>query len=110
MAGSVYGDVSFTVTPEELRTQSQEVSRRVANLEKLFDELRQAMRGTKSYWTGEAADLYRNRYESGQKNLDDMFRRLRNHPVQLMKMAGVYTTADENVSELVKGLKTSVIN
>lgn len=110
MSAQSLGNVEFRVTTEALKQQANEVSTRVTRVQDLFSELRRTIQNTRSYWIGEAGNLYRQRYEERQDELDEMFRRLKEHPRDLLQIAGVYEEGERQVLEIINDLSTNAIS
>lgn len=104
------GTVEFKVETSALKEQSTEVTNRINAVVRLFDELAQTIQNTHSYWIGEAGDLYRRSYEERKDQLNEMFRRLREHPRDLLQIAGVYETGEQANTEAFTALQTDAIS
>ncbi len=53
------GSVTIRVTPECLKTQADEVSRRLRRVRQLFSETENVIARTRNYWIGEAGAAHR---------------------------------------------------
>ena len=73
---SIQGGVTIRVTPERLKTQADEVSRRIIQMKRLFGELERVIGNTRSYWIGEAGNRHRQAYTERKDELETMFTRL----------------------------------
>ncbi len=110
MSAQSYGPVEFKVTTEALKTQAGEVTRRIERVVQCFEELAQTIRGTHSYWIGEAGNLYRRSYEERKDDLNEMFNRLKEHPKDLLQIAGIYEEGEQKVTESFSALQTNAIS
>ena len=82
------------VTPDALKSQAETVRTNLQAMENRFQELRDAVMQTGSFWTGEAGDRHRERYTSRLDWVDEVLLRYREQVTDLEKMAGVYEEAE----------------
>jgi len=104
------GDVEVKVTPAVLRQKAAEVSDRIGRVQVLFSELESLIRGTRSYWIGEAGDTHRMEYMEQKDNIAEILRRLQLHPVDLLKISGNYIEGEDEVLGNVSLLQTDAIH
>ncbi len=107
---SIQGGVTIRVTPERLKTQADEVSRRISQMKRLFGELERVIGNTRSYWIGEAGNRHRQAYTERKDELETMFTRLEEHPRDLLQISGNYTQAEAEIEGMVATLETDVIS
>ncbi len=107
---SIQGGVTIRVTPERLKTQADEVSRRIIQMKRLFGELERVIGNTRSYWIGEAGNRHRQAYTERKDELETMFTRLEEHPRDLLQISGNYTQAENEIESMVSALETDVIS
>ena len=93
MAG--IGSVSVKVSPEVLITQAEEVRRLGNDMRNRFQVLENTMARTRGYWIGEAGELHRKLYEEQKDNVDQMLRRLLEHPDDLLAISENYKAAEK---------------
>jgi len=102
-------DFTFRVTPERLREKSGEFSDIVKNIKRCFEQVEQVSAHTKAYWQGEAGDRDRESYTSYKDDISYIVRRLEEHPIDLLKMAGIYTEAESAAKSTNEQLKNNKI-
>lgn len=102
-------DIMLRVTPEVLREKSAEFSDRVKDIQKRFERIESIAAKTKGYWQGEAGTQDRESFASYQEDIQFIIRRLSEHPVDLMTMAGIYSEAEKTVVATNAQLKTNEI-
>ena len=107
---SIQGGVTIRVEPERLKTQADEVSRRIIQMKRLFGELERVIGNTRSYWIGEAGNRHRQAYTERKDELETMFTRLEEHPRDLLQISGNYTQAENEIESMVSALETDVIS
>lgn len=103
------GTVHIRVTPEQLKTKSDEVTVAISNMERALGRLSDIMQKTSSYWQGEAGDLHRRLYSEDKEVVDEMMKRLKEHPRDLLAIAGIYQEAEQKAVELSNMLPEDII-
>ncbi len=110
MAGRLGNDAQLIVTPSELQAKSASVNGISSKMHSKFDELRTIINHSESYWTGDGGNAHRTKFRAQEKDVADMFNRIKEHVVDLQTMAGVYITTEEEVkSTIQESLPTDVI-
>lgn len=104
------GSVTLKVTPEQLVSKADLVITDVTAIKQAMATIKEKMDATKSYWIGEAGEMHRQLYYDQQENIDDMMKRLDEHPRDLKTIAGNYTTVENSVSDLANSLRDNVIS
>ena len=102
-------DFTFRVTPEELEKKSSEFSTIIQSINKRLNQIEEIAGKTNSYWQGEAGDKDRSGYSSYRDDIMSIVKRLREHPDDLLRMAGIYKQAERTVLEKDSKLKTDLI-
>ena len=110
MAGENTGGITLRVTPEQLKSKAGEVSSKIKTMEIAFDELARYVSRTSQYWIGEAGDKCRSLYEEDKKEVEEMLKRLKEHPKDLLVMAHVYEDVERRVEEISNALPEDVIS
>ncbi len=96
------------VAPEKLKEQAQTVTGYIDAMKKDFDGIRQTVKKTGVYWNGMASDKHREIFGQNEEDIEQILKRLREHPVDLQKMAGVYEQVEETNEQLANSLKEDV--
>lgn len=102
-------DLVLRVTPEALEAKADEFSGIVSEIEKHFDNIEAISAKSVGYWQGEAGDRDREGYASYKDDIAYILRRLREHPEDLLTMAGIYREAEKEVASTNAALKTDEI-
>lgn len=110
MAGSNSGGITLKVTPAQLRSKADVVSDEISAMTGAFEELARIVSRTSYYWLGEAGTRCRKLYEEDKKEAELALRRLREHPRDLLQMAGVYEDVERRVRETASALPKDVIS
>ena len=101
---------SLKVTPEELKAVSSQVEPLIAKMENDFRTISDLMNNTAGYWLGDAGDLYRKTYKQKEDHIYEMIARLREHPRDLLTMAGVYEQSERTNVAKAEPLPSEVIS
>ncbi len=109
MSGTAIGSMEVKVESAELKRQAYEVDRLATNLRQRFDSIEKYVNATKSHWIGEAGDLHRRIYEDQKEDLSEALLRLKEHPKDLLMMAGIYDEAEAKNHEESISLRDNVI-
>ena len=106
---SIFSKSRITVTPEELKAQSEVVRKRLGEMQAKFDELKALLSGTSSFWIGEAGDVHRELYTKRQAMIEEMFARYQEQVNDLQIMAGVYEEAETKATGAADSLPASTL-
>lgn len=109
MVNLVGADVSLKVTPEILTSKSTEVANKVSAMKNHFEDLKALVDKTKSYWVGEAGDKHRKMYEDLLADIEEILKRLGEHPVELVAIAQKYTDVELKIQQEIATLPGDVI-
>ncbi len=101
--------ITLRVTPEILRQKSGEFTTIITDIERRFRTIEDISDRTRGYWNGEAGDRDRQGYDSFQDDITYIVNRLREHPTDLLTMAGIYQQAERQVVQVDASLKTAGI-
>ncbi len=100
--------ITLRVTPEELKTQKNVVQTDLDNMKNDILNITREIMDTAHYWHGEAGGKQRKEYEEGTQNILNMINRLQTYPDRILKMAGLYETAEETNVATADRLKTDI--
>lgn len=107
MAG--IGSVTVKVSPEVLVAQAEEVRRLGKDMQNRFQNLQNTIERTRGYWIGEAGELHRKLYDEQKDNVNQMLRRLLEHPDDLLAISENYKAAERTNVESATVLDADVI-
>ncbi len=106
---AIGGNVIIRVRPEVLVQKSQEVSADIQKLSACFEDLERIVNRTSYYWVGEAGDMHRKLYQEQKADVDEMMRRLKEHPRDLLEIAQKYIDVDVAAGAMANELPGDVI-
>ena len=74
-----------------------------------FEDLERIINRTNYYWIGEAGDMHRSLYQEQKENVDEMIRRLKEHPQDLLTIAQNYVQTEQAVEAVANRLSGNAI-
>ena len=83
------GDIILKEAPERLREKADQVSQEIRAMTDAFGELVEVISRTSHYWIGEAGDHYRTLYTENKKEIEEILKRLGEHPEWLLQKAQI---------------------
>lgn len=98
---AIVGAVELLVTPETLHQKATEVEARVKAMKTRFDNMKALVDKSSSYWVGEAGDMHRKNYADQVENIDQILRRLGEHPIDLRAIAQTYSDTELKIQETI---------
>lgn len=106
---AIIGDVKIKVSTDVLVNKADAVSQSIRQMENCFDEMESIINRTVSYWIGEAGDMHRKLYKDELPNIEEMMRRLKEHPIDLNAIAQNYSITEQRVIEISNALAGDII-
>lgn len=101
--------IVLKVTPEVLKSMAGEIEKQIGDISNQFNLIGSDISGTRSFWEGEASDTHKSQYDGLKDDINEAVNRLRNHPVNLLQMAGLYTETESNIQAVAQSLQEDVI-
>lgn len=103
--------MAFTmkVEAQTMKAGAARISESVRELEKQWKKFADTVERSKSYWTGEASREHQEYYLEVKDDVEKIIRMLKEHPNDLLKMAGIYEEAENAVINLEKALPDDAI-
>lgn len=101
--------IVLKVTPEVLTKMAEELQKQIDDIKLQFDVIDTEINRTRSFWEGDASDTHKNQYDALKDGIEESVRRLKNHPVNLLEMAGVYKETEAEAAAVTQSLLTDVI-
>lgn len=97
------------VKTEVLQAQAANVSSEISKIEKEWKNIETLIKRSKGYWEGEASNQHIQYYQEVKDPVNKVISRLKEHPTDLLKMAGIYSTAEQEAAGLTNALPDEVI-
>lgn len=102
-------NIVLKVKPEVLESKASEVEHYIKSLESEFDGIQDVVSKTTGYWTGIAGDKARSEFNSQKEDTQRIIRRFKEHPPELLSMAGIYKETESGNVQENKALEIDVI-
>ena len=101
---------NIRVSTEVLYEKSNELKQIADELSNEFSEVNNLVNATQRYWIGKAGDSLRKRYTDMNADVLDILTQLKEYPVDLQKMAGVYVQHDSQAIQQASALPGDVLD
>lgn len=102
-------NITLKVEPDALKTKASEVENDIKALEKHFNSIQDIVARTSGYWVGNAGDKARKEFNSQKESTTKVIKRFREHPTDLLVMAGIYDESERAMTQENQKLETDVI-
>lgn len=102
-------DIQLKVNPTELKNKSSEITGLIENIVRQYEEIKTICSKSATYWESDAAEAFRNYIASIDGDMQEVIKRLGEHPNDLLNMAGLYEQNEINLIEIAEMLPTDVI-
>lgn len=100
---------SLLVTPEKLIDTSSEFSNRMSQVQSLTNSMMDLIRSMSSFWEGEAASAYLNKFNELQDDIQKIHSMINEHVTDLNEMARIYKKAEIKSQEISGALSGNVL-
>lgn len=107
---AIMGDVQIKVDPAVLVSKAEAVSGSIGSMEQYYSELERIVSRTSYYWIGEAGDMHRNIYKEQKAQVEEMLKRMREHPADLTAIAQTYENVESQLQSLAAELPGDIIS
>lgn len=107
---AIMGNVEIKVSTAALASKAQTVSKSVTNMANCFENLGRIIDRTSYYWIGEAGETHRRIYREQKPKIDEMMKRLKEHPADLLTISQTYESAESEVQAIAAELPADVIS
>ena len=87
--------INLKVTPAEVISVSGEIESLISSLRQNLDEADRAVRSCPHFWEGEASRRHQSDYAAFKERADEAMGRIKEQPNKLLRMAGIYTDAEQ---------------
>lgn len=101
--------IQLMVRPEELKASAESILNALQEIQKMTNRLEDSARKLYPAWEGDAARDFEKQKSSLMSDIAMLIERLQEAPTDLLKMAGIYETADQSALEASETLYTEII-
>lgn len=102
-----FGAFTLKVTPEDLKGKAQEISTQISSMRSSLDSMLSLAAKTVQYWTGDAADVHRELFESVRPLMEDVLNRYTEHNASLEQIADRYIETENQIVQDSESLPVS---
>lgn len=102
--------INLKVTPGQLQEKARDVSEAVSKMKGDFNKLNTAINSTHNFWTGQAGELHRKLYNDRVNEINGILKLFGEYPTDLLKMAGIYTEAENVNKSAAASLNSNIIH
>lgn len=102
-------EITLKVKTEVLVAKATEVNYDIRQLESHFSSIQDIISRTRGYWTGTAGDKARRIFDNQKKDTAKVIKRFKEHPTDLLAMAGIYNKAEQDIASQNKELPIDAI-
>lgn len=103
------GDVRLKVNSSVMRAKAQEIQNRVMTMEQRWNQIKNTITRSKGYWAGDASNKHQEYLKEIEGDIEKILKRIKEHPQDLLKMAGIYEKAETEVNSLAGALPDDII-
>lgn len=100
---------TLKVTPEVMKNKADIMEKQVENIEKHWNDIKKTVNNSKFYWEGDASDIHRKYITDIEEEVNDVIKRLKEHPRDLLTMANLYDSTEEKIIQQTTSLPDDVI-
>jgi uncharacterized protein YukE len=97
------------VDTARLASAAGTLKEKIQKAETSFQNVMNIVKNTNRYWIGEAGDEHRLAFFDQQDDIDQILVRLKEHPDDLLKIAGIYEEAENKTETIVEEPLTNLI-
>lgn len=102
-------DITLKVKTDVLEAKAAEVDSDIRLLENHFSSIQDIVSRSRGYWVGTAGDKARKIFENQKNDTAKVIRRFKEHPTDLLTMAGIYNKAEQSIASQNKELSADAI-
>ena len=101
--------ITLKVSPDVLKSKAQEIESEINRIQSYWKQISKMILNSRSYWAGEASEEHQKYRVDVEDDMQVIFKRLREHPRDLLSMADIYISTEQEVIEEVSVLPDDVI-
>ncbi len=101
--------IQLKVSPDVMKAKAQEITGQISSISKSWQEMCNIINKSKGYWEGDAGDYHRKAFDENKSDVEELLKRLKEHPGDLLTMAGIYTQAEAEAQALASSLPEDII-
>lgn len=102
--------ITIKVNTSVMVNKAGELKSQIKKIKGSWETLKKAVNNSKTYWEGEASNRHIEMLNKEQENVENVIKRLEEHPDDLLKMADLYVKSEEKNENLANELPTDIIS
>ena len=102
-------DIRLKVNTDQIKKQAVIVSDEIRETERTWKMIQGKFESSQKYWVGEASKKHQRYIKKAIVEVDHLLKRMKEHPVDLLKMASIYDKAERGARSVSGKLPNSVI-
>ena len=102
-------EVNIKVSTGVLREKADSITGMVDDIAEKWEEIRNIAINSRSYWEGKRNDFHQKQINEISDDAETIINKLKEHPQDLLKMAGVYENTEKDISGSASSLPADVI-
>ena len=107
---AIQGNVEIKVKDDALLSAASTLKDRISDMRSSYDKVMEIVQKTGGYWIGLAGYAHRSAFLEQQDDIDQIVRRLSEHPDDLLKIANLYVEAEKKSAEVPASLGADLIS
>lgn len=102
-------DIQIKVDTGSMLTTAENIKSEIATIRKDWDQIQRIVADMKGYWEGDANNKNDEILNKEKEDVEEVIKRLSEHPDDLLKMANLYSGTETSNEEEVTFLPTDII-
>lgn len=102
-------DIILKVSPEDMKKKAEKIQAEIDTMRKNWNRIDEIIGKSRSYWEGAASLKHKHHKSKLEDDWSYILNRLKEHPEDLLKMAGVYEKSTQKAKKLANVLPKDVI-
>lgn len=98
------------VDTARLASAAGTLKEKIRKAETSYNNVMNIVKNTNRYWIGQAGDEHRSAFLDQQDDIDQILVRLKEHPDDLLKIAGIYEETESTTETIVEEPVTNLIS
>ena len=102
-------DVRIKVDTGLMLTKAEAIKTEIRTMRKDWEQIQKTEKDMKGYWEGDASNKNEDILNKEQEEVEEVMKRLSEHPDDLLKMANLYSATETNNEEDITALPSDII-
>lgn len=98
------------VDTDTMVKKAGEIQNQIREIQRNWDTIIRTISDSKSYWEGSASEKHSNMLEKEKTEVEEVIKRLSEHPTDLLQMAEIYVSGEEANEDMANELPIDIIS